>query len=430
MGYLASKSDGTQFRVSRYTKESGNILYVDEAGGLWDESDNGQYLVSLGRQAAGGAADYDSAGDPAAAASPATPITTYAHLHSFQGGMTRSGWNLYHDPASANINAGRFGRYSNTLNEYLNWHIWLDRGTYTLDMLDYLSSHFGKGKWSLDGVDLFEVDQSASNEWGVQFWEAGSFAVASSGMHDLRYRCLDQAGVSTADTKYVGLCGAFLRGGRVGLVPFPQPALPFALSNGTGWAGSSTGRALLRSNQTNPGGMTVSGGGFAPAAGNRHGLADTLALPLDIATHAATYWIEQEVYLDAGTYAFDMEALIGTVLGVARLDIDGVAKGTPQPANTVRPLGATSTPGNGNKAGAALLTGEIDLYDKNTSLPAGQSTTAVDGGTWVWSPIPDALTGIVVPDSGFKTVRFSCVGKNSAALQMDLAIAGNFRRTA
>jgi hypothetical protein len=80
VGFLATKYDGTEFRVSVYTREGGNTLYVDQSGNLWDTSPGGG-LRDTGRDAVGGSGDYDSEGDnPGGGASGPMPPTVGADL--------------------------------------------------------------------------------------------------------------------------------------------------------------------------------------------------------------------------------------------------------------------------------------------------------------------------------------------------------------
>lgn len=311
-----------------------------------------------------------------------------------------------------------FGRYSNVAGESISWPVWLNAGTYTVDVINFLSSHYGLGAFEVDGAQQFTIDQSAIADAKTTYRKVGSFSVATSGMHTLTYRCLALAGAVATDNVFIDVFSFVLRGGRPGMQIFPNTDAPIKVSGS--W-GSGPGRTLWtpQNNLTSQ---------FVDGAGGAHQTFEVPYLPFSDHPGAAGIWLESEMFLDAGTYAFDVHTVLGTAQGVGQLKVDGVAVGQPQPAGTVRGLGAPANPGNGNKAGAALAVGEVDHYD--TTVGALWPSAGDTGSLLIQGVIANALTGIVIPTSDWHTVRYTCVGKNQASANYSLGAAGWLRRTA
>lgn len=356
---------------------------------------------------------------------------------AFADPTTRNGWTGYHN----NINPLQaawaafvpFGRFSNTLGEYIEWNIWLDAGSYAIDTMNFLSTHFGLGQWLLDGVVQFTQDQSATGDAHVTYIRAGTFTVSTSGMHALRYAPLNQAGAHTLDSNFVDIYAFVLRGGRVGKIPFPPTdTVVSAIRTSGDWSHSGAGWIMLNTSN----GPTVS---ITDGAGNIYQAENVPYTMTNQNPGSPGAWIEGSVWLDAGTYALDYQGYLGNNQCVFQLKVDGTAVGTPQAAGTVRELASTSSPGNGNIGGSALSTGEVDLFDNCATLP----TNLNDGHTGTFATftenavtnipgfITNALTNIVVSVSGWHTIRVTSVGKNSAAAAgYSLTFQGFFRRTA
>jgi len=215
----------------------------------------------------------------------------------------------------------------------------------------------------------------------------------------------------------VAVYAVFLRGARAGLAPWPDPDRPVRVSAASAFQTQHTGGSLFDTT-----GYAV---GQAPAVKQVFMGQDNM--PFDAAAGPGN-WAESDVWLDAGAYVLDVQGYLGTQMGVVQLSIDGSPVGFPQAAGTVRPVNSQSAPGNGNRGGSALALGEIDLYDAASNMRAGSTLVPFDGGTGAFGAINDALTNVQVATSGYKNVRLTTTGKNSASSKYDVAMYGTFRR--
>lgn len=379
----------------------------------------------------GGTPEVGALFPPGSPGGATTPLPTQAILWSMDGTTTQSGWTGYHNginPSQSWITLIPFGRYSTTANETLTWNLWLTAGTYDVTHWDFKSTHFGKGQIELNGVSQFQIDQSASSEGKIIPSSVGTFTVSSSGMQAFTYRCLNLAGALTVDTHFTGAMAFVLNGPGIGKVPFPSSN---AITVNAGFAANGDGFPFWIT--PNADHSIITGGD-----GTSHQNPGVTKFLYDGTPGAAGHYFEQRVWLDAGTYNLDCQTLLGGAMGVGKLTIDGTPMGTPQSAGTIRPLAATSSPGNGNNTGSALVTGEIDHYDACTPLAVDDGSG--HGGTFatfsaaarlnMQGVIANALTNIVISTSGWKTVRYTCSGKNSASADFGIAFQGFFRRTA
>jgi hypothetical protein len=317
-----------------------------------------------------------------------------------------------------------YGLVSANNGDYVEWPVWLEAGTYQLDASHFKSSSFGIMSITLDGGQAFDFDTYSAVDPGCSFYTSniGSFTVGSTGIHTLRATVTNRKNGASSGFN-IGLHAIYLRGSCIGLIPWPMGDVPAKINPASAF-------------QDNYKSWTLYSPEFADAnlgsnteAGLSSTVANIITTPYDFHTHASGTWIESQVYIPAGTYTFDFMGLLGTTQGVHQLTINGTPVGTPQAAGTVRLGGigmAPSAPGNGNIGGSALSTGHIDCYD--TCDPV--NFMVHDGGKAQDGCIPNALTNIVVASDGWKAVRLTCVGKNSASLNFDIAAAGWFRRTA
>jgi hypothetical protein len=290
-------------------------------------------------------------------------------------------WRGFSGDGGSGINGAGNARYSNTVGKGLEWDVWLDAGTYYVDIDGVSGSDHGIASLKLDGTQFGTYDFYAASGATFFAWDAASFTVTSTGLHTLRFEVTNKKNASSSGV-YLQLANLWLRGPQIGVVYL---------------GGSHLGTLV------NSGGFT----GEAP-----YGIESQALRGASYSTAQGDY-IENQVWLDAGTYAFDFDGYTGGNHGILKLSIDGTPVGTPQPANTLRPPDYTANPNNGNNGGSALVTGEVDHYDANGQVG-----------------VPSALTGIVVASSGWHLVRQTVSGKNSAASAYNAIDIGWLRRAA
>jgi len=337
-----------------------------------------------------------------------SPVSTYwTPLFTRDGLPTLSPGNVWANATTANTFMW-YSIVSAQTNDKVNWNMWMDASSYTVDIYGFLAPNFGIGAIQLDGTDIFTFDQFRSVDPGTGVYQPnmGSFVIGSPGIHTISARVTGtKNGGSSAFN--IGLSGVFLRGGNTHHSQFPYGRFAYQVTGNAGAFHSPYKSWTLYSPE-----FLVGLTGQQPQGS----IGDVIYTPYDLLPGVSGNAIAQSIWIDAGTYNFDMQVVIGTTHGVGKLTVDGVAVGTPNAPGTPRIIpGGGVSGGNGNNGGSALVTGEVDFYDTVSATP----TDAV---------ITNALTGIVIPTSGYHNVKMTCSGHNSAATDFSMAVAGWFRK--
>lgn len=115
------------------------------------------------------------------------------------GVKAHSGWET-RDQGSALLGGGWL-RSSGTQNNYIEWDIWLEAGTYKCALIYRRNTDAGIFHIQLDGVDKGTVDSYAAAFDNNNYTEVGSIAVASAG---LKTFTLKMASKNASSSNYAG----------------------------------------------------------------------------------------------------------------------------------------------------------------------------------------------------------------------------------